>query len=128
LFADETDNSDELAREIVEKLSASPGPESELSSAAVKLLLHAAHGKKHRQGKLYTSSGMHGTQIKAGDSGPLCDGQNSRAVAEYTAALKELENKGLSESQSDSVSVLTQSGFLKADEIEAEHGQTLATE
>ena len=124
--ADEPDNTAEIKHQVFTKFTANH--ESGLSSAEIKLLLHAAHGKKHRQGRLYISKSMRGHEIKAGDSGPLCDGQDSRAVAEYTAALNSLIDRKYSVPQSDSVHLLTHLGYLKADEIEAEHGGQNSTE
>lgn len=120
---DEEDNTAELDRQVVGSLVAGRDRDEQLLPAAVELLLAAAHADGSRQGVIVISETNSGIGIYPGNRDRLCAPGDRRCEALYLAGIQELEDTGLLESRSDSMRMVTHFGYVKADEILAEHGQ-----
>lgn len=122
LPADEEDNTSELDRQVVVNIVASEVHEEELSPAAVELLLASVHAKDTWQGRIAMVDRRAGKQIFVQDQS--FGESDRREQARYLAGLEELEHKGFVSYESEALREVTHSGYLKADELLAEHGQT----
>jgi hypothetical protein len=90
-----------------------------LSKEAVELLLGAVGGSDHFEGVIHVVEHMGGVDFAAGSSDSLNPPGNNRRAADYKRGLKQLEDRGLVEQQSDSMYELTSDGYLAADELAA---------
>ena len=130
LPADEPDNTVQLIGAVIASIGsrpAAPGGQA-LSREAVEILLGAAHATGNCQGRIGVYESLDGFEICPGDRDSPYKIDNARAVARYKAALKELEAAGLIEYTSESLREVTDRGYLAADEIASEHGQSLNPE
>ncbi len=119
LPADESYDESAIVARAVAAIPAGSG----LSPAGVELLLLAVTGAGRRQGMIVVSETMAGLTIEPGDTESVCTEGDSRSEAKAKAALKQLEDAGLVEYASVSMRLVTDQGYLLADELAARGGK-----
>lgn len=95
-----------------------------LSKEAVELLLAAANLSGPNQGTIHVVKTDGGIIIAPGDFRSLYAVDDKRAEAKYRAALGQLEKAGYVERGSSQMRELTNSGYLLADELSPQLGQS----
>ncbi len=118
---DEEDNTSELDRQVVVNVFANETRDNDLSPAAVELLLASVHAKDTWQGRIAMVDRCAGKLIFIQDQ--QFGTEDRREQARYLAGLEELESSGFASYDSESLREVTHAGYLKADEILAEHGR-----
>ena len=90
--------------------------DTELSAEAAELLTKAALATGNRAGAIFQSDYVSGTQYHVGGESFPNDG-SQRSRAKYRAAVQQLNELRLIEELSDAMHEVTDSGYVKADEL-----------
>jgi hypothetical protein len=119
---DEPDNTDQILDRVIYNRSRLPETRS-LSPEAIEILLDAANATENRQGIILIRGNDIRLDIFPGNKKCPYEIGDRRSQAKYKAALRDLENKGLIERESDAIYEVTHLGYLLSDEIASLHGQ-----
>jgi HNH endonuclease len=107
---------------IIARVPPKSADELRLRHEAIELLLSAVNAEGSQQGTIYLMGFDGGANIQAGVRNDFIPQFNRRAEAKYKAALQELEDAGLIQPASDELWLVTDEGYVVADDVASSAG------
>jgi hypothetical protein len=114
---DDTDDTDEVMRGIVQEFRTRPAVQLQLLPEALELLLSAIRVTNSGQGSILFTEHFEGATITIGGGDKQFNTQDQRTAKKYMHAIKQLLRGNLLEEMSEGVYEVTYEGYLAGDEL-----------